>query len=124
MPRCTARRAIDSPSPGRKRMVIRSVAGSRAGAGTDPRIGTASGSRTLRIAIIASVDSETPDAAARVAKRAFSAAEGRAVIDGRDDIAEREVMTEATSAATADTSLSCPQSDFQPQNALSLRHLA
>src|ERR1700683_4931567 len=116
MPRCTARRAIDSPSPGRKRMVIRSVADTRAGAGTDPRIGTASRSRTLRIAIIASADSETPDVAASVAKRAFSAAEGRAVIEGRDDLAERQVITNAACAAIADTPLSCRrQSDFQPQ---------
>src|ERR1700733_623303 len=117
MPRCAARRAIDSPSPGRKRMVIRSVAGPRAGAGTDSRNGAASGSRTLRIAIIASADSERPDDVASVAKRAFSAAERRAVIAGRDDLAERQVMTEATSAPIADTPLSCPpQSDFQPQN--------
>ena len=105
MPRCEARRAIDSPSPGRKRMVIRSVAGPRAGAGIDSRNGAASGSRTWRIAIIASADSERPDAVASVAKRAFSAGEGRAVIEGRDDLAERQVMTEATSAASADTSL-------------------
>ena len=111
MPRCSARRAIDSPSPGRKRMVIRSVAGPRAGADTDPCDGPASGSRTLRIAIIASVDSETPDTAASVANRAFSAAEGRAVIERRDDLAERCVITSAACAAIADTSLSCPQSD-------------
>src|SRR6202050_2178566 len=118
MPRCAARRAIDSPSPGRKRMVIRSVAGPRAGAGTDSRNGAASGFKSLRMAIIASADSETPDAAASVAKRAFSAAEGRAVIDGRDDLAERQVITNAACAAIADTPLSCRrQSDFQPQNA-------
>src|ERR1700733_3868808 len=122
MPRCAARRAIDSPSPGRKRMVIRSVAGPRAGAGTESRSGAASGSRTLRIAIIASADSETPDAEASVAKRAFSIAVGRAVIEGGDDLAERQVMTKAARAASADTSLSCRQSDFQPQNVLSERH--
>src|SRR5579863_2516833 len=122
MPRCAARRAIDSPSPGRKRMVIRSVAGPRAGAGTDPHNGGASRSRTLRIAIIASADSETPDAAASVAKRAFSATEGRAVIESRDDLAERQVITKAARAAIADTPLSCRQSNFQPQNVLSERH--
>jgi hypothetical protein len=122
MPRCAARRAIDSPSPGRKRMVIRSVAGPRAGADTDPHNGAASGARTLRIAIIASADSERPDAVASVAKRAFSAAEGRAVIEGSDELAERQVMSEGASAASADTSLSCRQSNFQPQNALSGRH--
>src|ERR1700683_1081769 len=105
MPRCAARCAIDSRSPGRKRMVIRSVAGPRAGAGAASRNGAASGSRTLRIAIIASADSERPDAVASVANRAFSAAEGRAVIEGRDDLAERQVITSAACAAIADTSL-------------------
>ena len=121
MPRCVARRASDSPSPGRKRMVIRSVAGPCAGAGTDSRNGAASGSRTLRIAIIASADYERPDAVASVAKRAFSAADGRTVIEGSGDLAERQVMTEATSAAIADTPLSCRQSDFQAQITLSER---
>jgi hypothetical protein len=57
------------------------------------------------MATIASADSETPDAAASVAKRAFSAAEGRAVIEGRDEFAEGQLTTRASSAAKADTPL-------------------
>jgi hypothetical protein len=106
------RRAIDSPCPGRKRIVIRSVAGPRAGAGTDSRNGAALGSRTVRMAIIASADSERPDAAASVAKRAFSAAQRRAVIEGRGGLAERHVITKAVAAAKADTPLSCPHCNF------------
>jgi hypothetical protein len=71
---------------------------------------------------MASADSERPDAVASVAKRSFSAAEGRAVIEGRDDLAERQFMTKAARAAIADSPLSCPQSDFHPQNALAEQH--
>jgi hypothetical protein len=64
------------------------------------------------MAIMASADSERPDAAASVAKRAFSAAEGRAVIEGRGGLAERHVITKAVAAAKADTPLSCPHCNF------------
>ena len=41
-------------------------------------------------------------------KRAFSAAEGRAVMDGNDGLAARSIMSKMwRSAANADTPLSC-----------------
>src|SRR5215471_10543881 len=68
---------MTAPSPGRNRMVMRSVALTRsAGACALP-----SATTNARIAINASLDSEMPAAWARVEKRAFSAGEGRAVID-------------------------------------------
>ena len=85
MPRSAARRAMTAPSPGRKRMVMRSVARTRSAAASydaGPRVFPSS-STNARIAINASLDSEMPAAWARVAKRAFSAAEALAVIDSR-----------------------------------------
>jgi hypothetical protein len=45
------------------------------------------------MAMSASADSDTPARSASQVKRAFSAAEGRAVIEGSGDLAERHVMT-------------------------------
>ena len=73
---------MEAPSPGRKRIVIRSVAGPNAGGGSHSPIGFASGFRTSRMAISARADSEMPAWAASATKRSFSSGEGRAVIDG------------------------------------------
>jgi hypothetical protein len=53
-----------------------------------------SGSRRLRIATSASADSDIPARMASALKRAFSAAVGRAVMDGKDTLAVRSVMAE------------------------------
>src|SRR3989449_8038883 len=85
-------------------MVIRSVAATRGAVGeTCCRESVAI---TARMAVNASADSDRPRAAASVAKRSFSSGEGRAVIEGSVDLAERQVMRKAASAANADTSLS------------------
>src|SRR6516165_3966389 len=71
------------PSPGRNRMVMRSVALARSAAGSHsagPFV-LPSASANARIAINASLDSKIPAAWATVEKRAFSGGEGRAVID-------------------------------------------
>src|SRR4026208_1017582 len=82
MSRRFARSLIARRSPGRNRIVIRSVERSR-------RVEVAFVSETSlpsskeRMAIRASVDSDIPRLAANAAKRSFSAGVGRAVIDGR-----------------------------------------
>src|SRR3984957_18420384 len=82
MSRSAARRAMTAPSPGRSRMVMRSVAlmlsvvVSYAGPCVLPSSPT-----NARIAINASLDSDMPTAWARFVQRAFSTAEARAVID-------------------------------------------
>jgi hypothetical protein len=56
----------------------------------------------------ASADSDIPARIASALKRAFSTAEGRAVMDGNDALAVRSIMAEMwQSAANADTPLSC-----------------
>src|SRR6186713_120737 len=82
MPRRFARSLITRRSPGRNRMVMRSVARSRC-AGPAFVSETSLQFSKERIAIRASVDSDIPRLAANVAKRSFSAGVGRAVIDGR-----------------------------------------
>jgi hypothetical protein len=64
-------------------MVMRSVALTRSAAGSHSSGACVlpSASTNARIAINASLDSDTPAAWAKVAKRVFSAREGRAVID-------------------------------------------
>jgi hypothetical protein len=51
------------------------------------------------MAMSASADSDMPARSASQVKRCFSAAEGRAVIEGRGDLAELQVMTSVASAA-------------------------
>ena len=79
MPRCAAWRAIVSWSPGRRRMVMRSVAG--AGVSTHLAGGPFESS-SERMPIRARVDSDIPRLEASSAKRRFSSAVGRAVIEG------------------------------------------
>ena len=101
-----------SPSPGRRRMVIRSVAApapakapSRA---TEQRRGPGPcGSRSSP-----ALTPRHPDAAASVAKRAFSGAESRAVIEGSRDLVERQVMTNVASAAKRGHSAILPSIRF------------
>jgi hypothetical protein len=92
-PRFAARSRMARRSPGRKRMVIRSRAVSSA-VTVSPfaRPGLADSSRA-RIATRASLLSEIPRAVAIEAKRCFSSAVGRAVIDGRGRLAVPSVMT-------------------------------
>src|SRR5688500_8345944 len=114
MPRRLARSLITRRSPGRNRMVIRSVERSR-------RAGAVFASETSlpfsneRMAIRASADSDIPRLAANVAKRSFSLGVGRAVIDGRRE-AEPLLLTMETPCVQqkADASLSCHQNYFPP----------
>jgi hypothetical protein len=94
MPRSPARRVIAAPSPGRSRMVIRSVARICPDSGASAVAGDAlpSGSIKVRIATSARADSDIPVRSASCAKRAFSAGEGRAVIEGSDTVA-RQLMS-------------------------------
>jgi len=69
------------------------------------------------MAASANAGSNIPACSASIANRAFSAPEGRAVIDVNNDQIERYVMTKWISAANADTPLSCPQSNFFPIHA-------
>jgi hypothetical protein len=87
-------------------MVMRPVPGTRAAVGETWWREPESVAMTARMAVNASADSDRPRAAASVAKHYFSSDEWRAVIEGRGDLAERQVMTQAASAANADTSLS------------------
>src|SRR5882762_6572079 len=98
-------------------MVIRSVAAPVSAAAVVVGGTLPSRSSTVRMAMSASADSDMPARSASHAKRAFSAVEGRAVIEGRNDLAERHVMMKAASAANADTPLSCPQTNFFPVHA-------
>lgn len=108
MPRRLARSLITRRSPGRNRMVIRSVERSRREAAFVSE--TSLQSSKERMAIRASVDSDIPRLAANVAKRSFSAGVGRAVIDGRRE-AEPLLLTMETPFVQqkADASLSCHQ---------------
>src|SRR5580704_12732310 len=97
------------PSPGRRRMVIRSVAGERgpvAYGSSEPE------SFTERMAERARTDSDKPRERASVANHSFSSADTRTVIEGRDDRGGRQLMGSARSAANADIPLSCPHSNF------------
>src|SRR5579863_4911889 len=87
---------MEAPSPGRRRIVIRSFAGPDAGGGSLSPIGLASGSSTSRMAISARADSEIPARAASAAKRSFSVGEGRAVIDGSGRV-DRQATGKGTS---------------------------
>ena len=73
---------MEAPSPGRRRIVIRSVEGPNAGGGSLSASGFASGFSTSRMAISARADSEMPARTASAAKRSLSLGDGRAVIDG------------------------------------------
>src|SRR5208283_1662687 len=106
MRRSPARRRMASRSPGRRRIVIRSVAGSlldvRAG-----KSGTSEASN-VRMAISASVDSDTRNFAATSANERFSCGVGRAVIDGAVDFrALSFTARQHLLRQNADTSLSC-----------------
>lgn len=82
-PRSVARRITSSPSPGRRRMVIRSLAATCSHFSSGWRAShSASRSRRRRIARSASSLSESPACRAINLNRAFSSIEGRTVIEG------------------------------------------
>src|SRR5277367_137271 len=106
-----------SRSPGRRRIVIRSTAGSlldvRGG-----KSGTSEASN-VRMAISASVDSDTRSFAATSANERFSCGVGRAVIDGAVDFrALAFTARERLLQQNADTSLSCLHSNTDPTTLL------
>lgn len=114
MPRCLARSLRVLMSPGRSRIVIRSVDGSGSGGGVLVSAGTEtrSLSNRERIAISASVDSETRSLVASSANRRLSSAEGRAVMEGLRDV-EMVSFTRRILLVlqNADISLSCHQNN-------------
>ena len=101
-------------SPGRSRIVIRSVDGSCSGGDVRVSAGTETGllSNKERIAISASVDSETRSLVASSANRRFSPGEGRAVMEGLGDV-EMFSFTRSILLVlqNADISLSCHQNN-------------
>ncbi len=110
MRRSAARCRMASRSPGRRRIVIRSTAGLL----LDVRDGWSrtSESSNVRMAISASVDSDTRSFAATPENIRFSSGVGRAVIDGAVDFrvpsfTARQPMLRQI----ADTSLSCHHSN-------------
>src|SRR5580658_3512478 len=113
MRRSAARCRMASRSPGRRRIVIRS----RAGPLLDG-LGGKSGaweSSNARIAIRASVDSDTCRWAATAANRRFSCGVGRAVIDGALAFAAPSFTArQPVLLQIADTSLSCHHSNTDP----------
>ena len=114
MSRRFARSLIARRSPGRNRIVIRSVERSRRVEGALVSETSLQSSKE-RMAIRASVDSDIPRLAANVAKRSFSAGVGRAVIDGRREAEPLLLTMEAPFVQQkADASLSCHQIYFSP----------
>jgi hypothetical protein len=102
-----------SRSPGRRRIVIRSTAGSLLDA-RGGKSGT-SESSNVRMAISASVDSDTRSFAATSANERFSSGVGRAVIDGAGDFRVLSVTArQRPLRQNADTSLSCHHSHTDP----------
>src|ERR1700688_1989190 len=100
-----------SPSPGLRRMVIRSVAGECVASGTGLLGASCPSART---ADKASVDSDTPRERARDANQVFSSADRRIVIDARTRLEERQFIARPLGAADADAPLSCHGSDIAP----------
>src|SRR6185437_14072055 len=78
------------------RIVTRSVATKRSIAAVVVSGGLPCRSRRARMAIRARADSDIPERIAKSLKRAFSAAEGRAVMDGNDGWAVRSLMLECS----------------------------
>src|SRR5271165_2378782 len=121
MRRSAARCRIASRSPGRRRTVIRSTAGSL----LDVRSGKSrtSESSNVRIAIRARADSDTRSFAATSANKRFSCSVGRAVIDGAVDFkvpsvtARRPVVRQI-----ADTSLSSLDPHTDPTTLLDVNN--
>src|ERR1700683_675511 len=110
MRRSGARFRIASRSPGRRRIVIRSTAGSVLAV----RVGWSriSEPSKLRMAISASVDSDNCSFAAISANARFSAGVGRAVIDGAIDFRVPSFTArEPKLRQNADTLLSCHHSN-------------
>jgi hypothetical protein len=106
-----------SRSPGRRRIVIRSVAGSLLDV-LAGKSGTSEASK-VRMAISASVDSDTRNFAATSANERFSWGVGRAVIDGAVDFrALSFTARQRLLRQNADTSLSCLHSNTDPTTLL------
>jgi hypothetical protein len=122
MRRSAARCRMASRSPGRRRIVIRSRAGPLLD-GLDAKSGDWESS-SARMAISASVDSDTCRWAATAANRRFSCGVGRAVIDGAVDF-EAPSFTACQSVLLqfADTSLSCPHFNSDPTTDLGSKSL-
>src|SRR5271170_149723 len=118
MRRSAARFRMASRSPGRRRIVIRSTAGLL----LDVRGGKSgtSESSNVRMAISASVDSDTRSFAATSANERFSCGVGRAVIDGAVDFRFPSVTARKAVLLLqiADTSLSCHHSNNDPTTLL------
>jgi hypothetical protein len=87
--------------------VIRSVAARPPGSDTGVLTELPFDSSTARIAVNASVASDTPQCAASSAKRRFSSGVGRAVIDGVRDVVVLLLTRAPLVQQNADTSLSC-----------------
>ena len=108
-------------SPGRRRIVIRSTAGSL----LDVRSGKSgtSESSNVRMAIRARADSDTRSFAATSANRRFSCGVGRAVIDGAVDFAAPSFTArDPVLRQIADTSLSCLDSHTDPTTLLDVNN--
>ncbi len=117
MRRSAASSRIADRSPGRRRIVIRSMAGSL----LDVRGGKAhtSESSNVRMAIRARADSDTCSFTATSANRRFSSGVGRAVIDGAVNLgAPSFTAHEPVLRQIADTSLSCHHSHTDPTTLL------
>ena len=99
------------PSPGRNRIVMRSVAARPPESGTRVLTEGPFDSSMARMAVNASIDSDTPHCAASSAKRRFSSGVGRAVIDGARDVDVLLLTRAPLVQQNADTSLSCHHND-------------
>ena len=107
-PRSAARWITASPSPGRRRIVMRSVAATCCGlSGDSRRSHTSSRSRRARIAFEASADSDRPTCCASNLKRAFSSVEGRTVIDGIEHRARRLLRARSRASSPTFSAGSC-----------------
>src|SRR5215472_77553 len=117
IPRRAARWLMARPSPGRRRIVIRSVAARRPGSGASVVIEGPFDSSTARIAVNANVDSETPQRAASSANLRFSSGVGRAVIDGVREVGGLLLTRAPLAQQNADTSLSCHRTNTNSNEA-------
>src|SRR5580704_3278880 len=122
MARSDARQAMACPSPGRSRMVMRSVAGVLGPVALGSRQPE---SGMERMTARAMADSDTLRERARLENHSLSRAERRTVIDGSGVRAERHLMWAVVRcAANADTPLSCPRRNFFPVQSIPSARMA